>query len=766
MVIKANIVKNQEIGANLNQGAGGFNAPVQSVNKKTGDVVLDATDVGALPNTTFIPSKVSELENDAGYLRSYTETDPTVPAWAKEPQKPSYTSVEVGAEPAGAAVEAVNAHNTSENSHQDIRLLVQGLTTRLNALADSDDITLDQMSELVAYIKSNRSLINEITTKKINVSDIIDNLITNVPNRPLAASQGVVLKSMIEALDKSVPTKTSQLTNDSGFLTEIPSEYVTSTELSGKGYMSERKFDLGLYTIVKSVNNVKPDADGNVDIIGEGGLIIYKPTWDDLAVSYEDLVVTSDDVNHGGYHKVSDEVPTIEQLQKGGKISFNEGGNGIVTKNYPEGDMVIIERTNGAVIAFNGLPLAVIAFENGMSYLGNTFEKGIHFTQDDIVITHSLTVTDYVQSDEINPIPVEYLPKSHQFGEATVTLVDNQTVAFDNGEGLVEGFTVEANEVYTVIYNGVEYKNIMSIGVETPEGIIPALGNVAIMGVGEDNGLPFAMVSVNGMTMIDDISGNESCTITIIGVSINYLDNKFLEPFETVEVGSDTLEWDGNTEGLYSPEDNSEGVTFYFVSDAIPTKDDVEKGVTITSITADGAIDTKTITSEDIQYYDSYIIIAAGVVVITFADNTDIYGFGLFEKKGVYFMTIEGNAGSGRTKSITINGYTGFLKEQTKLKPKYMPYGISIVNFQTTDMVNFTASKSFSEINRELKNGAVVFGKLAFDENVIQLIVSIKDNNAIFFKADSPSIQGDLVSNKATFLVINRDDDVQIYMSE
>lgn len=435
MVVKANIVKNQEIGANLNQGTGGFNAPVQSVNGKTGDVVLDASDVGALPDTTKIPSKVSDLENDEGYLTSYTETDPTVPAWAKEPQKPSYTFVEVGAEPAGAAVEAVNAHNTSENSHQDIRLLVQGLTTRLNALADSDDITLDQMSELVAYIKSNRSLINEITTKKINVSDIIDNLITNVPNRPLSASQGVVLKSMIETLGKSVPTKTSQLTNDSGFLTEIPSEYVTSTELSGKGYMSERKFDLGLYTIVKSVNNVKPDADGNVDIIGEGGSIIYKPTWDDLAVSYEDLVVTSDDVNYGGYHKVSDEVPTIEQLQKGGKISFNEGGTGIVTKNYPEGDMVIIERTNGAVIAFNGLPLAVIAFENGMSYAGNTFEKGIHFTQDDIVITHSLTVTDYVQSDEINPIPVEYLPKSHQFGEIT-TYVD--TLTWDgNTEGLL-----------------------------------------------------------------------------------------------------------------------------------------------------------------------------------------------------------------------------------------------------------------------------------------------------------------------------------------
>ena len=41
------------------------------------------------------PTNVSAFENDAGYLT--TETDPTVPAWAKAAQKPSYTAEEVGA---------------------------------------------------------------------------------------------------------------------------------------------------------------------------------------------------------------------------------------------------------------------------------------------------------------------------------------------------------------------------------------------------------------------------------------------------------------------------------------------------------------------------------------------------------------------------------------------------------------------------------------------------------------------------------------------
>ena len=72
-------------------------SPVQSVNSKTGDVVLDAQDVGALPADTMIPSKTSDLMNDSGFLTA--ETDPTVPSWAKQTNKPSYTASEVGALP-------------------------------------------------------------------------------------------------------------------------------------------------------------------------------------------------------------------------------------------------------------------------------------------------------------------------------------------------------------------------------------------------------------------------------------------------------------------------------------------------------------------------------------------------------------------------------------------------------------------------------------------------------------------------------------------
>lgn len=51
------------------------------------------------PTIPTVPTNVSAFTNDAGYLTSYTETDPTVPAWAKAANKPTYTASEVGALP-------------------------------------------------------------------------------------------------------------------------------------------------------------------------------------------------------------------------------------------------------------------------------------------------------------------------------------------------------------------------------------------------------------------------------------------------------------------------------------------------------------------------------------------------------------------------------------------------------------------------------------------------------------------------------------------
>ena len=175
----------------------------------------DAADQHPISAITGLETALDAKQPAGSYLTQ--ESDPTVPAWAKQPQKPAYTAQEVGALPVTTAIPstaadvnaepsgAVAQHNVSDAAHNDIRLLIQGLTDRLNALADSDDTTLDQLSEVVAYIKSNRDLISSITTDKVSVADIVDNLTTNAANKPLSAAQGVAIKALIDAI--AVPDK-------------------------------------------------------------------------------------------------------------------------------------------------------------------------------------------------------------------------------------------------------------------------------------------------------------------------------------------------------------------------------------------------------------------------------------------------------------------------------------------------------------------------------------------------------------------------------
>lgn len=136
--------------------------------------------------------------------------------------------------------ENIATHNISSTAHDDIRQLIIGLNNKLNTVLDSDDSTLDQLSEIVNYIKDNRDLIETITTSKINVSDIIDNLTTTSTNKPLSAKQGKVLKDLIDAI--VIPTKVSAFVNDKGYLTEHQSlnGYATEQWVEDKEYLTEQ----------------------------------------------------------------------------------------------------------------------------------------------------------------------------------------------------------------------------------------------------------------------------------------------------------------------------------------------------------------------------------------------------------------------------------------------------------------------------------------------------------------------------------------------
>lgn len=268
-----------ELNVNLAASGSAGGSPTVEVSdeqiKAAVDAYLDENPVSA-GATAEQAEQIEQNTEDIATLSQDKLDASAVSEWALQPTKPTYTATEIGADSKGSADAAlatanaytdaqiaaiptpdvsgqINAHNVATDAHNDIRLLVEDLTARLTALADSDDDTLDQLSEVVAYIKANRELIESVTTAKVNVSDIIDNLTTNVADRPLSAAQGVVLKGLIDAI--TVPTKVSELENDAG--------YVTASEVDEMIGESGGSGGSGMFAM-------EVDSDGNLYMVYEG----------------------------------------------------------------------------------------------------------------------------------------------------------------------------------------------------------------------------------------------------------------------------------------------------------------------------------------------------------------------------------------------------------------------------------------------------------------------------------------------------------------
>lgn len=226
-------------------GAGGQDPEtgVSSVNGKTGAVVLTASDVGALPNTTTIPTKTSQLDNDSGFIDSSV-----LDGYAKTTDIPTKTSQ--------------LTNNSGFITANDVPVKsVDGSTGTVvtNAVKTiSQSLTNEQKAQARTNIGAGTSSF-----------DGDYNSLDNKPTIPTQTSQLENNSGFITSAD--VPTKVSQLDNDTGFITpnDVP-EYSVVKATDTTDYAA-------IYYLTKNGVNTGVAINIPKDLFVESGEIVTNP---------------------------------------------------------------------------------------------------------------------------------------------------------------------------------------------------------------------------------------------------------------------------------------------------------------------------------------------------------------------------------------------------------------------------------------------------------------------------------------------------------
>ena len=189
-----------------------------------------------------VPTKVSQLENDKhylttipdnlvteeeldskGFLTSYTETDPTVPEWAKQPNKPTYTLEELGAERAGTAAEILEIANNFTRQQFDI--LTQDSDPSYNTFKEVGD----------AIIKNNKDIaaINTTLGGKADRSELFSGEYQDLVGKPeIPSIVGLATEEYVKQAIANIPE--TDLSNYA-LKSELPDISTKVDKVEGKG---------------------------------------------------------------------------------------------------------------------------------------------------------------------------------------------------------------------------------------------------------------------------------------------------------------------------------------------------------------------------------------------------------------------------------------------------------------------------------------------------------------------------------------------------
>ena len=182
----------------------------------------DIPDISGKADKTEIPTRVSQLENDKGYINSipdnlvteqeleakgylteFVETDPTVPSWAKQPNKPTYTLDELGAEAAGTAGNALLEAKQYTDERFDI--ILEGADPSYNTFKELSDAILAQ-NTTIGGINTEIGNVKTALNNKADKSELFSKDYNDLINTPSIPSiEGLASQTWVQQQIAAIP---------------------------------------------------------------------------------------------------------------------------------------------------------------------------------------------------------------------------------------------------------------------------------------------------------------------------------------------------------------------------------------------------------------------------------------------------------------------------------------------------------------------------------------------------------------------------------
>lgn len=264
-------------------------APVTSVNSKTGAVQLNASDVGALPDTTVIPTKTSQLDNDSGFITDIPIASATQLGGVKVGTGLSVTENGVLSATGGGTADAVEWNNVLD---KPTTIAGYGIT---DAKIENDTITLGTNS-IKPYGATNpppypvTSVNGQTGAVTVDV-DLPEHLVKYQPLAPVEATTLVnadtlqghdatyfAKQSDVNTINSQVSTNTSNISTLQSGLSTVNANIANKLDKSGGTMTGPLVAKSGINLTIAQVRNIIISTEEPSAEVGSNGDIWIRYT--------------------------------------------------------------------------------------------------------------------------------------------------------------------------------------------------------------------------------------------------------------------------------------------------------------------------------------------------------------------------------------------------------------------------------------------------------------------------------------------------------